>query len=99
MAGDSSLSDRRVLSAEEARWQTAVRRATVIGPLPRPNRVSVSVAEEAAARLRVLFTSALGLLIATLLGVPRSVGHYSLKPLVPEICSLARQIVSQGIRP
>ncbi|WP_227463051.1 MULTISPECIES: Mu transposase C-terminal domain-containing protein [Nocardia] len=51
MAGDSSLSDRGVLGAEEAHWQTAVRRAEVIGPLAQLNRVSVLVAEEAAARL------------------------------------------------
>ncbi|GAB2452012.1 Mu transposase C-terminal domain-containing protein [Nocardia tengchongensis] len=51
MAGN--LSDRGVLTTAEADWQTAVRRAEVIGPLAQLDRVSVPVADEAAARLEV----------------------------------------------
>ena len=53
MAGDSSVADRGVLSAEEARWQVAVRRAEVIGRLAQLDRVSVAAADEAAAELGV----------------------------------------------
>lgn len=53
MAGDSSLSDRGVLTTQETDWQLAVRRAEVIGPLAQLDRVSVPVVEEAAALLGV----------------------------------------------
>ncbi|MGW5230514.1 hypothetical protein ACWEP5_36995 [Nocardia niigatensis] len=53
MAGDSLLSDRGVLTTVQTHWQTAVRRAEVIGSLVQLNRVSVPDAAEAAARLGV----------------------------------------------
>ncbi|MGN2642438.1 Mu transposase C-terminal domain-containing protein [Nocardia takedensis] len=53
MVGDSSVADRGVLTADEARWQVAVARAEVIGRLARHDRVSVAAADEAAAELGV----------------------------------------------
>ena len=47
MAEDSALPERGVLTADEARWQVAVARAKVIGPLAQSDRVSVAAADQA----------------------------------------------------
>lgn len=53
MTGERLVADRGVLTAEEARWQIAVRRAAVIGPLAQQARVGSLAADEAAAALGV----------------------------------------------
>ncbi|MGS2805908.1 helix-turn-helix domain-containing protein [Nocardia sp. MW-W600-9] len=50
---DSALPERGVLTADEARWQVAVARAKVIGPLAQSDRVSVAAADQAAEELGV----------------------------------------------
>ncbi|WP_433709409.1 hypothetical protein ACQP2U_23195 [Nocardia sp. CA-084685] len=54
MVGDSLLPERGVLTADEARWRVAVRHAQVIGPLAELDRVSIAVADEAAAVFGVM---------------------------------------------
>ncbi len=53
MAEDSALVERGVLTADEARWELAARRAGVIGRLAQQDRVGVAAADEAAAELGV----------------------------------------------
>jgi putative transposase len=53
MAGNSSLPERGVLTADETHWQVAVARARAIGPLAESDRVSISAADEAASQLGV----------------------------------------------
>ncbi|MGW4719475.1 Mu transposase C-terminal domain-containing protein [Nocardia sp. NPDC004260] len=53
MAEDSSLPERGVVSADEPRWQLAVQRARVIGPLAELDHVSLAAADQAAERLGV----------------------------------------------
>ncbi|WP_067470323.1 Mu transposase C-terminal domain-containing protein [Nocardia amamiensis] len=53
MTGNASLPERGVLTADETRWQTAVARAKVIGPLAESDRVSVAAADQAADKLGV----------------------------------------------
>jgi putative transposase len=53
LAEDSSLPEREVLTADEKRWQIAVRRARVIGSLAKSDRVPIVAADRAAAELGV----------------------------------------------
>lgn len=50
---DSALPEHGVLTADETRWQVAVARAKVIGPLAESDRVSVAAADQAADQLGV----------------------------------------------
>jgi putative transposase len=53
MAGDPAVADRGVLTADEARWQLAVRRARVISGLAAKDTVGLAASDEAAVQLGV----------------------------------------------